>query len=141
MVDRVHRDANGGTGAQSTSATGLADRHVHVLSVRQLTDGGGSGDAACEARPSIFTWPGIRLRGRQAARRRQPNELTFRPCTGEELDVVDQRVPTGIDESVMLLPGRMSAFSLARTESHTHTEVERREDIALLAVGEVDALM
>src|SRR4249919_2201114 len=137
VVDGVHDDtADGRALALPAHAAGLAPVDVGLLVVADLTDRGTASDvdeahlAGRQAQGGARALLGDQLRG--VAGRAGDLGATART----QLDAVDRR--TDGDVAQRQVVAHLDVGGRARLEHHTLAQVLRRDDVALLAVGEVE---
>src|SRR3954462_4709606 len=133
MVDRVHGDAAVvGLPAQPAVAARLADRHVLVLQVAHLADGG----VALDVHPPHLARGELDLRPAAVAghqlRAAAGRADHLAPLADLELDVVDHRAQRDLAQGERVADVDLGA--LARHHLGAHLQAVRPEDVALLAV-------
>src|SRR5690349_14304830 len=136
VVDGVHHDtADGRALALPAHAAGLAPVDIGLLGVADLTDGGAAADVdvAHLARRHPQLGAGALLGDELGAVAGGTGDLGT--ATGPELDAVDRR--TDRDVAQRQVVARLDVSRRARLDRGALAHPERRDDVALLAVGEV----
>src|SRR3954447_17180745 len=136
VVDRVHHDtADGRALALPAHPAGLAPVDVGLLGVADLADRGAAADVdvahLAGGHPQLCT--GTLLRDELGAVAGGTGDLG--PATGPELDAVDRR--TDGDVAQRQVVARLDVGGRAGLDRGALAHAERRDDVALLAVGVV----